>query len=441
MRSVIVQWIAVCLIAYLAVQGKTLLGQEPVVTAAKFVSNLSPEIGSCDAKDDASCDATDDDSCDSAGDKCGCECEPWVVSRESLFCDNCFDLDPLSELLTYECCRSKLWVTGGAHHWWHQSLRGAGGGYGIPGLRNTYFWYFGFNAEHKLDSGRTLGAHVTLRLRETGNFRTFIDQSTWPWEAYAYLKDDDWGTLKAGLVYTQFGLFWGNAWFGNAPYFDGFKLDADYGLSREKTYEVNDCFKVDTYSQFFFHEDQSNGSFAGGDAESVVGYTEKNTGIVRIVPTWTHTNGAVVALGISGKVGQIDSSVPTLSDQTVGGYAVDLTYTRGPWRWFAEGMQHFGTQNPARYVSGGPSNRISSVLAGADYTVGPVTYRAAYSASFDANPDATHNMVVAGTTIKLTKNVDLYIEYVNERIDGNVGGPAADGEFFDSVEYIVNWHF
>ncbi len=381
--------------------------EDAVITAADFVSNIELAPVVCDS----SCDEPDDSSCDSAGDsKCGCnfccKYEPSVVSRESLFCDKCFDLDFVTNAFSHETCCAKFALTGGVHHWWHQSLRGAGGGYGIPGIRNTYFWYLRPDLEIDLGCGRKVGARGELRLRETGNFRNFMDQSTWPWEAYAYVSDEDLGTLKAGLVYTRFGLFWGNAWFGNAPYFDGLKLDADYGLSWERTYELNNNFKIDTYSQFFFHEDQSNGSFGGGDAESVAGYTEKNTGIVRFVPTWTRSDGSVVALGISGKVGQIDSRVATLRDQTVGGYAVDLTYTRGRWRLFGEGFQHFGIQNPTRYVSGGPSNRITGVLTGADYTIGPVTYRGAYSTSYDANPDATQQMIVAGTTIQLTKNVD-----------------------------------
>jgi len=422
------------------VQPRTAAADEPVIKATEFVSNMLDKSSedcesTCDSSNVSSC-------CSKTGCCCGCccNCEPWVVSRAPIFCDDCFNLDKINDLLSHECCHFNYSVTGGAHHWWHQSLQGAGGGYGIPGLRNTYFWYLNFDSEYKLDSGRKLGSHVNIRLRETGNFRRFVDQSTWPWEAYGYLQDDDWGTLKAGLIYTRFGLFWDNTWFGNAAYFDGFKLDADYGLSWEKTHEVNRCFKFDMYSQFFFHEDQSNGSFSGGDAESVVNYTERNTGIFRIVPTWTRADGGVVALGLSAKVGQIDSRTPTLADQTVGAYGVDLSYSRGRWRLFGEGMQHFGIQNPVRFVSGGPSNRITNFLAGVDYTVGAVTYHAAYSNSFDANPDARRNMVVAGTTINLTKNIDLYIEYVNQRIDGNANA-ASNGEVFDSVDYIVNWHF
>ena len=48
-------------------------------------------------------------------------------------------------------------------------------------------------------------------------------------------------------------------------------------------------------------------------------------------------------------------------------------------------------------------------------------------------------MVVAGTTVKLTKNVDFYLEYVNEQVDGN----ATSGyiEFFNSLNFIVYWSY
>ena len=69
-----------------------------------------------------------------------------------------------------------------------------------------------------------------------------------------------------------------------------------------------------------------------------------------------------------------------------------------------------------------------------------MTYRASYSNSIDENPDAVQNMVVAGTTITVTKNIDLYFEYVRQRVDG-ADLPGRNGEFFNSFEYVINWHF
>jgi hypothetical protein len=49
-------------------------------------------------------------------------------------------------------------------------------------------------------------------------------------------------------------------------------------------------------------------------------------------------------------------------------------------------------------------------------------------------------MVLAGVTVTLTKHVDLYLEYVNHRIDENAV-PAINGFVFHSIEYVLNWHF
>ncbi len=370
--------------------------------------------------------------------KCCLDCEPWVVSRAPI-CDTT-QFDWLSNHANIEGRCFKFPVTGGAWHWFHQSLIGRGGGYGIPGIRDTYFWYLYGDPVYDLGDGRKVGGHAELRLRETDSFRSFIDDQVWFWEAYGYIEHEELGKLKAGQVFKQFGLFWDGVFFGNAPYFDGMKLDADYGLSWEKTTEVDDCFSVASFVQFFFHEDQSNGSFPGGDAESVVDYTERNTGVVRLVPTWKRSDGSVIEFGLSGLVGEIDSRTPTLRDQTVFAYAVDVTYTKGPWKLFAEGAQTFGIINPRRYVSGGPSNRITNVLAGVHYTRGPITYRCSYSNSIDDNPRAIQNMVLAGMTVAVTKSIDFYLEYVSERVDG-ADDPSRNGYFFHGLEWVVNWRF
>jgi hypothetical protein len=370
---------------------------------------------------------------------CSCCPDPWVVSRQPIFCHSYLDgLTRLGSSID-NGCNFKMPVTGGAWHWFHQSFQGSPGGYGIPGLRDTYFWYLYVDPEYTTAAGNKIGGHLELRLRETDSFRTFIDDSVWTWEAYGYVHNDNLGTLKAGQLFNRFGLFWDGVFFGNAAYFDGLKLDADYGLSWEKTTNIDDCLSVDSYAQFFFHEDQSNGSFGGADAESVAGYSEKNTGIVRVVPTWTRADGSQLAIGMSGMAGQIDSKV-ALPDANVWAFGADATYTKGRWKAFVEGSQTHGMRNPVNYVSGGPSNKLTNFLGGVHYTQGAVTYRCSYSNSIYDNPHAVQNMVLAGATITLTDHVDLYLEYVNQRVDG-ASIPARNGDFFRSLEWVINWHF
>ena len=379
---------------------------------------------------------TGDCGCSTCGTCCS---DPWIVSRGPLFCHS--QLDWLTDLGSTidNGCNFKMPVSGGAWHWFHQSLIGRPGGYGIPGLRDTYFWYLYVDPEYTTAAGNKIGGHMELRLRETDTFRTFIDDQVWTWEAYGYIQNENLGTLKAGQLFNRFGLFWDGVFFGNAPYFDGLRLDADYGVAWEKTTQIHDCLSLDSYAQFFFHEDQSNGSFGGADAESVAGYTEKNTGVFRLVPTWTLSDGSQLAIGASAMVGEIDSRI-ALPDETVWAYGIDATYTKGPWKAFIEGSQLHGVRNPVGYVSGGPSDELVNTLAGVQYTRGSVTYRCSYSNSIYDNPHAVQNMVLTGATVTLTDHVDLYVEWVHQRVD-DADIVTQQGEFFNGIEWVVNWHF
>ncbi len=371
---------------------------------------------------DACCDCCSDDEVETLLGGCGEQCIEGLFDSV-LGWKNDYDI-PISV---------------GAWHWFATDLSGSNSGYGTEGLRGTYWWYVTADPEVDLGNGRKIGGHLEYRLRDGDNFRSFFDSRFWSYEAYGYIHDDDLGTLKAGQIWKRFGLDWDGVFFGNIAYFDGFKLDPDYGLSWEKTTDMGGGLSVDTFAQFFFHEDGVNGSFGGADAESVPGIHERNTGVVRVLPTWTYCDDSTFALGLSALAGQIDSERADVSDQNVAAWAVDATYTKDRWKLFGEMLQSYGTLNPARYVSGGPSNRITDFLVGAHYTTGPVVYRASYSLGLDSNPYADHNLVVAGATVKLTEHVELYIEYVNEKVHNNA--TAGRIEFFDSMNFIIHWNY
>lgn len=370
------------------------------------------------------------------GDQC---CKTPILTRTPAFDTSCLqDLTELANRCDGGECFS-MPVSGGAWHWFHQSLIGRSGGYGIPGLRDTYFWYLFADPNYRLTQTTDLGGHLELRLRENGPFRSFMDDQVWPWESYLYLRDDEWGTFKAGQLFNRYGLFWDGVFFGNAAYFDGLKLDADYGVAWEKTSEVSDSISVDSYVQFFFHEDQQNGSFAGADAESIAGYSEENTGVFRLNPNWNRCDGSQVSLGVSAMVGQIDSRI-ALPSETVWGYGVDVSYRKGAWYLYSEASQTFGVRHPVNYISGGPSDELINTLTGVQYTRGAVTYRTAYSNSIYKNPGAVQNFLLSGVTVAVTSNIDLYVEWLHHRIDG-AELPGRDGFLFNGIEWVINWRF
>ena len=91
-----------------------------------------------------------------------------------------------------------------------------------------------------------------------------------------------------------------------------------------------------------------------------------------------------------------------------------------------------------RYVSGGPSDKITDYLVGASYKTGPVTWRVNYSLGQDDNPGGEQEFFLPGVTIALTPNVDLYAEYVKWTVDPD---NAAEATYEDGYQLILNWRF
>ncbi|GIW78542.1 MAG: hypothetical protein KatS3mg105_0349 [Gemmatales bacterium] len=331
-----------------------------------------------------------------------------------------------------------------AWHWQHQNNHGPlQSGYGIPGIRGTYWWSIYFDPQLELDhpAVQRIGIHHELRLREQDAFRSFFNEKVYWWEFYGWL-DTPLGRFKGGQIWKRFGLDWDGPFFGNVPYFDGFKLDPDLGLALEGSHAVHSDLSVAYFLQFFVHEDGVNGTIVGSDPESLVGSNERNTAVVRAVPTWKLSQDSSLAIGLSGLIGRIDNQffvgVPS---QTLSSWAVDTTFTKGRWRFMAEVLQAYGVLNPVRYTSGGPSNRLTNALVAIQYIWGPCTFRFSYSAGFDANPEGWQQLWLPGITIALAKNVDLYLEWTRWDVFGNPNGSGRNGhiEFEDGFSFVINW--
>jgi len=257
------------------------------------------------------------------------------------------------------------------------------------------------------------------------------------------------GCFEQATIWKRFGIDWDDTWWGPAQYFDGYKLDTDWGIAWEHRPVFEGGFKVDKYAQFFFHENGINGSLVGADPESVIGSSEQNTLVARAVPTWQFGEGHELAIGGSVLVGQIKNapilhlatrpgSYVSPGDQVEFAWGVDATYTQGRFKTYAEFMQSYGIRSPERYVSGGPSNRLTAVLAGARYEWEKLAFRFNYSAGFDANPSGTQHMFMPSATLALTPNVDLWVEYVRSYVRGHAS--AGDFDLENGIQFLIHWH-
>lgn len=330
-------------------------------------------------------------------------------------------------------------ITLGAWHWFTVDDH-LGTGYGSPGLRGTYYWIARVDLATEVNWGAVeeVGYHAQVRFRDTSDkFRTFFDRTVWTYENYVYGKGD-FGTVKVGEVWRRFGLDWDNTFWGNPGYFDGFKLDTDYGISWEKTTDFGNGFSVDSYLQYFLADNGVNGSLVGGDAESVGGLHERHGGVVRLVPTWELADASVLALGLTGQVQCFDGyrNFGTASAQWA--WAVDLTWTKGNFSIFGEVSGAHGAANPARWTSGGPSDEIYAVLGGLAYQTGPVQWRVNGSAGWDRNPSGRQLLLNPGATIQMTENSTLWLEYTNWVIENAAG---VESTFSRGLQIAVNWSF
>ncbi len=364
------------------------------------------------------------------------------LTPKPLFANGCEEkLYDYVQQLKKDCC---LPVEIGAWNWEHVNTGGPKHtGYGIPpNQEGTYFWYLNLDPKEDVDWGpvSAVGGHAQLRFREEDKFRPFYSEQFWSYEAYLW-ADTVVGRFKAGQIVQQFGLpgagdgsFW-----GTLLYFDGWNLNPDYGFAWENKWKVRDGFRIDSSAQYFFAEDGINGTVVGSQLESVPGAHLYGKGVLRLAPTWEFADKSTFVFGLSGLTSEQEHVTENGHNNWVSAWALDATYARKHWQVFGEVLQSYGVLNPMRYVSGGPSERVSDAVLGAQYVWGPVTFRATASAGFDEDPSGYQTLFDPGVTVALTKNIDFYAEYV--RWDVYQALDRKHSVFEDGLQFVINWRF
>jgi hypothetical protein len=148
------------------------------------------------------------------------------------------------------------------------------------------------------------------------------------------------------------------------------------------------------------------------------------------------TDGSTLALGLSAQTGQIDNR--DTDDDTATAGAVDATWTKGPFKAFAEYIAENGKRNPTNYVTGGPSSHATIGEVGAAYTWRMITFRGSVSHGEYDHPGGEQVFYLGGVTVAVTKNVDFYVEYVRWDTKATHGARSV---YEDGINFVLNWRF
>ena len=160
---------------------------------------------------------------------------------------------------------------------------------------------------------------------------------------------------------------------------------------------------------------------------------ERLSAWVRLVPTYRFDANTSIAVGLNGYVQEIDDEL--FGDHTNTGFAGDVTFAWCGLKAYAELLWSDGRRNPAHYVTGGPSDRYVSYLAGLEYAWGPLTLRGTYSHGEYENPSGSQDLLLLGLTARLTNWLNLLVEYVYWDVEA--GGVTTT--FEDGFQFVLNW--
>jgi hypothetical protein len=274
----------------------------------------------------------------------------------------------------------------------------------LEGARPNFDLY-GFHLKLDRDAG-PVGFHLEYRLRTT-KLRSFFPGPTWAQEAYLKVKVPG-GTLKAGEIYKQLGIFTDYSFYGGLPYFDGLKYDPEWGVSYEGTNTLTDRISLEHDVQYFRNDARVNGSFPGRDVVSDPTGRRRNEVVVRVVPHIKLNDKTSVSFGPSLERGQVSRDGVNVNDYWRAG--AEATLDVGPAKLYGEVIrQSFnGPEYPdlpkVTYATVGVNMPVNAwVSAHVNYGQG----------TYDTVGRQKEKIIQPGVAITLGKGFAVYVEYTD----------------------------
>ncbi|UQA62142.1 hypothetical protein [Polyangium aurulentum] len=184
-----------------------------------------------------------------------------------------------------------------------------------------------------------VGLFFNASVRDT-KMREFYDGTAWLEEGFFYYNSR-YVTLKAGKTYSRLGLLWDNSFYGPIHFYDGIKLDPNYGLSAEGSVGLETGLRLGYYGQYFLVDGRTNGSYVGRDTISIPGARKRHALVGRVEPAYFWSKDYNVTLGLSGQYFQADLPEP-VGPQDVYRFAADVSTNLGPVSLWAEVLHQMG---------------------------------------------------------------------------------------------------
>ncbi|MDC0748785.1 hypothetical protein [Polyangium mundeleinium] len=292
------------------------------------------------------------------------------------------------------------------------------------------------------------GLFFNASARDT-RMREFYEGPAWLEEGYFYYKHPK-VMVKVGKSYSRFGLFWDNSFFGPIHFYDGIKLDPNYGISIEGTAGKEKGPRLGYFAQYFLVDGRTNGSYVGRDTISIPGARRRNIAVLRLEPAYHWNKDTSILLGVSGQYFQADIPALAGTNRDVLRFALDYTVNLGPVSAWGEASRQLGQSvtewpippvpatatTPA--VPGRASAKNDYLLVGGEARIWKFVARYNLSAARFHDVGVTEYMHQPG----LGYNMNDYLQFLVEYAHWTQHDALGYGKFLDqSVATTIHGYF
>ncbi len=266
------------------------------------------------------------------------------------------------------------------------------------------------------------GLFFNMSARDT-KMREFYTGPAWIEEGYFYYKHPL-VTVKVGKVYSRFGLFWDNSFYGGVHFYDGIKLDPNHGISIEGSVGKEKGPRLGYYGQYFLVDGRTNGSYVGRDTISIPDARRRHIGVLRVEPAYFWNKNTSITLGLSGQYFQADIPAP-VGKKDVYRFAADFALNIGPvsaWGDISRQMGQHVTEWPIPPVAatattpalpGRASARNDYYLVGGEARIGKFVARYNLSAVRFHDVGITEYSHQPAIGFNMNDNLQFLVEYAH----------------------------